>query len=256
MKISQYTQAALFKGFLIGDSGTGKTGSLVSLVKAGYKLRIIDLDNGVRSLLTEARAQCPDKIDNIDVVSFADRTTHGPLGMRYDKPKTFINVLDTLDKWDDGSIPSQWGPEYILVLDSGSALGRAAYAWMNVLNPTVADKRQVFKAAQDAIEDILAKLTAPDFNAHVIIISHINYDEKKNKGFINFVGSALGPKVPKYVDVLLVAEKEGIGAQAKRIIRTVPNLQTDCKNPWWRDTPASLPLNEALITLFNKMKGN
>ena len=40
----------------MGDSGTGKTEALCSLVLAGYKLRILDLDNGldiVKSYLTE-----------------------------------------------------------------------------------------------------------------------------------------------------------------------------------------------------------
>ena len=31
----------------LGDSGSGKTGSLVSLLKAGYKIKVLDLDNGV-----------------------------------------------------------------------------------------------------------------------------------------------------------------------------------------------------------------
>ena len=33
-----------------GDSGSGKTGALASLVKAGYKLRILDMDNGLDAL--------------------------------------------------------------------------------------------------------------------------------------------------------------------------------------------------------------
>ncbi len=35
----------------IGDSGTGKTGSLVSLLADGYKLKILDMDAGLDSLV-------------------------------------------------------------------------------------------------------------------------------------------------------------------------------------------------------------
>ena len=48
--------AAPAKILLIGKSGAGKTGALASLVAAGYNLRIIDTDKGVRplrSLLTD-----------------------------------------------------------------------------------------------------------------------------------------------------------------------------------------------------------
>ena len=38
------------KIMLIGENGSGKTGSLASLVCAGYKLRIIDTDKGVKIL--------------------------------------------------------------------------------------------------------------------------------------------------------------------------------------------------------------
>src|SRR5262252_9685406 len=40
------------KMLLIGDAQAGKTGSLVSLVKAGYRLRILDFDNKLDVLST------------------------------------------------------------------------------------------------------------------------------------------------------------------------------------------------------------
>ena len=43
--LDQHQSNDFVKLLLIGDSKAGKTGSLISLVKAGYKLRILDLDN-------------------------------------------------------------------------------------------------------------------------------------------------------------------------------------------------------------------
>ena len=42
------------KLLLCGDSGSGKSGALASLVGAGYKLRILDMDNGLDSLKTSS----------------------------------------------------------------------------------------------------------------------------------------------------------------------------------------------------------
>ena len=38
------------KLMLLGESGAGKSGALASLVTAGYKLRILDFDNGLDTL--------------------------------------------------------------------------------------------------------------------------------------------------------------------------------------------------------------
>ena len=46
--LDQHQSDEYLKLIYIGDSSTGKTGSMVSLLLAGYKLYIIDMDNGVR----------------------------------------------------------------------------------------------------------------------------------------------------------------------------------------------------------------
>ena len=45
-KLSAISATAPIKLLYIGDSGSGKTGSLASLVKDGYKIRILDYDSG------------------------------------------------------------------------------------------------------------------------------------------------------------------------------------------------------------------
>ena len=39
--------SAVTKLLLIGDSGTGKTGALAPLIKKGYRVRILDMDNKI-----------------------------------------------------------------------------------------------------------------------------------------------------------------------------------------------------------------
>lgn len=251
--LDQYTQTKLFKGIMIGNSGAGKTGSLVSLVKAGYKLRIIDLDNGLRPLVAEVRAQCPDKITSVEVMSVRDIKKPGPRGMQVvGAPKAFVQTLGLLEKWEDGTDPATWGSEYVLVIDSGTALGTAAFDWFRAINPTIADERQIYKLAQSGVDNMFERFTGPEFNTNIIFISHISY-AKDGRGYTSIVGSALGPKIPRHIDILLIAEVTGSGDKVVRTIRTVPTLQIDAKNPWYRDVPAVLPLNSGLATLFEAL---
>ena len=52
-KLSAHKESKPFKGMIIGDSGSGKTGSLASLAAAGYKLVIMDFDSGLDILATQ-----------------------------------------------------------------------------------------------------------------------------------------------------------------------------------------------------------
>jgi GTPase SAR1 family protein len=62
-KASNHSSSKLNKLLYIGDSGTGKTTSLFSLVQAGYKLRIFDFDNLLAPLISVVRSKAPDKLD-------------------------------------------------------------------------------------------------------------------------------------------------------------------------------------------------
>jgi len=95
----------------VGNSGAGKTGSLVSLVKAGYRVRLIDLDNGFGILKQYVLHECPDKIGNVSVVSYRDKYKATPAGIQVNGvPTAYINTMKALDKWpDDESNPAEWG---------------------------------------------------------------------------------------------------------------------------------------------------
>ena len=81
------------KLLLIGDAKSGKTGSLVSLVKAGYKLRILDFDNLLDILKFKVMEECPDKLDNVEFVTVRDAYKAGASGSQIDgKPKKHGSV--------------------------------------------------------------------------------------------------------------------------------------------------------------------
>jgi hypothetical protein len=89
--LANHQSSNFTKLLLIGDSGSGKTGSLTSLVAAGYKLRIWDFDNGLDPLVQHVRRTAPDKLGNIEYHTLRDRKKSSPIGPVIDgAPKAFI----------------------------------------------------------------------------------------------------------------------------------------------------------------------
>lgn len=226
--LDQVAQSRYTKLLYIGDSSTGKTGSLVSLLQAGYTIKLLDMDDGTTPLIKYGRAAGVD-LSQVEVETFRDKVTIGPAGPRVSAPKAFVDALKQLTKW--GEIED---PNCFLILDTLTSFSRAAFAWARGLNPTAKDPRQWYGAAQAAIEDTLAMLTSPEFKMNLIVMSHVNYKELVegvSKGYVQAVGTAMGPTIPKYFDSLILAEASGSGANVKRRIKTMPTGIVDLKLP-------------------------
>lgn len=292
-KLASHQSRQYVKMILIGDSGSGKTGSLESLVRAGYKLHILDMDNGLDSLRAWVEKKCPDKMENVDYETLRDAFKMTSAGPIVDKARAYIAATKLLTKWSDGSDPSKWGPEHIMVIDSTSSLGKACLAWAESLSPNVKDKRQWFFTGQQSFEKIIQMVTSmtyteeekdkdgqltgkittfPGFDTNVIVIAHVNYkdltqtedDDKSEKsessgpqkGYPTAVGSALGPIIPRYFNTMVQCDSIGTGKGAKKIIRTLPTGVIDLKNPAPFRVEASYPIDDGLAKLFEALKNN
>jgi len=247
----------------MGDSGAGKTGALVSLVEAGYRVRILDLDNKVATgILPKAiMRQCPTKIGQVDFISLRDKKKASPLGPIFDGlPQTFTKAMEYLNKWDDGTVPAQWGPETVFVLDSMTFLGDAAFNWAKSMNPGVKDPRQWFYTAQQATEDVIGLLTAENFRTNVIVIAHVSWSVKKDasgieltKGYPASIGKALDNTIPAYFDNMILAQASAT-LPVKRTIQTAQTSMVDLKNPASFSMLPTLPLETGLATFFAELK--
>lgn len=257
--LTQHQSSEFVKLLYIGDSGTGKTGSLVSLAAAGYELCILDLDNGLDALRHLVIRECPDKAKTVKFESAFDKLTMTATGPVCRSPTAFVTSLKLLEKWSDGTDPAAWGSKTILVIDSLTALGRAALRWASGMNPLAKEPRTWYNVAQLAIENTLGMLTSKDFKTNVIVISHISYREPIEgniKGYASAVGAALGPKIPTFFNTFVQAEILGTGKNAVRRIRTSPTGIIDLKNPVPFKFDVELPLGTGLATLFEKIKEN
>lgn len=258
-RADQLTTGKLVKMFYVGHSGTGKTGSLLSLIEAGYNIKLMDFDNGFQILINLIQHQCPERLGQLDVESFRDIWTMGPTGPAVKgSPRAFTSATKMLDKWSDGTSPAEWGPDTIFVLDSVTHYGRAAYNFAVSLNPQYKDQKLHYHAAQQLIFNQLATIMSDYFKCHVILISHIDVreqEDKTEKHFVSAIGKALGPKLPSICNTLVLAESSGIGANAKRKIKTLPTGLLDLKNPAPFRVEASYPLETGLATLFKDLLG-
>lgn len=244
------------KLLLIGDSGTGKTGSLVSLVREGYRLRVLDFDNKIAGgiLPQLVRRDCPDKLKDIEFEPLRDNFKASGLGPIIDgAPRAFIRGLELLDKWTDGSKPGTWGKGHVLVLDSLTFFSDAAYNWAKGMNPSAKDPRQWFYTAQQAIENTLALLTSSTFSTDVIVIAHVDYQSRPDgtmKGYPTSVGKALGPTIPAYFENMALCTVNG----GKRFIQTTPTALIDLKNPAAFKMVATMPQESGLAEFFKTVK--
>jgi len=256
---ADHKNSAFVKLLFIGNSGAGKTGALTPLVKAGFKLRILDLDSGLDALFNHVREIDPKLLSSIQYQSFRDSMKMTPTGpVVKGSPKAYANTLAALERWpDDNTDPSTWGLDHILVIDSLTNLGRAAFQWARATNPTSKDPRQWYKTAQDLIEDLVANVTSDSFATNVIVISHVDIvttNDNLIKGYVSSIGKALGPKLPRFFNTMLLSEVTGSGKNVKRKIKTLPTSLIDLKNPAPMRIEAEYEIENGMAEIFAKLR--
>ena len=255
------------KMIILGDPGSGKTGCLASLVKAGYWLGILDYDNGLEPLKQFILHECPEDIENVEYRTLRDKHKASPTGSVIDGPATaFVDGLKMLDRWKYGDgpgvdlgPPADWGTDRILVVDSLTLFARAAYDWREQLVPRGRsgqfDPRAVYFDAQKAIETCVANLTSESFRTNVIVITHVNYVDNEDgtrKGYPNAIGKALSPVLGAYFNsIALCTVKPG----GKRVIQTTPTALIDLKNPAPFAMLPEYPIGTGLADFFEVLRG-
>ena len=260
--LANHSARAFHKLLVVGDSKVGKTSSLVSLIEAGYNLRILDMDNLLDPLVSLVRQRCPDRLDSVEYRTIRDtyRMTNG--GCTIDgRPKAFIEAAKMIEHWTydydgktiDLGAPSTWGPSCILVLDSLSRFCDAAYDWAAAMAPRGKsgdyDGRAVYGSAQSECENILATITSNTFETNVIVICHGQYielDDGSARIFPQSVGQKLSPKVPQYFPAYVRYINQG----GKRTIQLKSNPMIDLANPDPANLPDMLPAETGLATIF------
>lgn len=261
--LSTHQSNDFVKLLLLGDAKSGKTGSLVSLVEAGYSLRILDFDNllDILKFMIQANGR-PELLDRVEFRSLRDKRKASPVGSLVDgTPKAFVEGMKMLDHWKytigdeqiDLGKPAEWGPNCILVLDSLSRFCDAAFDWAEPLIPSGKsgdkDLRAAYGMAQDAVENTLAMLTSPLFATNVIVICHgvyMDLPDGTKKIFPQGVGQKLSPKIPQYFPNYVRYKN----VSGKRTIQLVSDGMIDLANTNPTALSKSLPIETGLADFF------
>lgn len=274
----------------MGEPGTAKTGSLAALANAGYKLRILDFDNNIKPLLSYVEQA---KLKNVDIITLQDNLTQTDIGVITTKgaPKALRNAVKALDDWptdNDKSLGSvyDWGLDTVLVVDSLTRVGDAAMNRVLHLNGRNAQTRVIADWGTAIAEQaaFIKLVTNSNIPCHVIVMAHLKMvapkAPMKGKGesdavfdlkveylenFGNLIPTRLYPNVlgqdyPLWAagdfECALLYETQKVGANEKRIIRTVP-MPAVCgiKVPA-EGLPATLPIETGLLTVLSALTHN
>lgn len=246
-KLRDNTSTEFLKCLIVGDPGSGKTGGLTSLVKAGYKLYIYDFDNLLGSLFQYVRKDCPDMMDNVLFQTFTDKMKSPPapvlmIGGVADVPSfvdgvpsAYTRGLKQMNRWveDDVDIDIQnAGPDSIMVVDSLTSLAQAAFRYAKGMNPMAKEPRSYYFTAQQLVMNCLSLLASDSVKTNVIVLAHIDYDKNHlglTKGFPRSIGSAINDVIAGVFNSVLQCQTAPDG-KSKQVLTESTGI-VELKNP-------------------------
>lgn len=280
------------KLLLLGNRGEGKTGALACLANAGYRLVILDFDNGLDIL---GQYLTPEAAKRVFYFSLTDKMCVAPargllkgslprmVVKPQGEPRAFVNALQLLSEWktptEDLGKPSSWGPDTILVLDSLTFASAAALRYILYVNNKSGEHPSMndLGNAMSEIEGLMERLYSTDIKCNVIMLAHIvrfgggqtkeidpetgerkllETDTDQGEGWPSTLGRKLPPKIGGYFNTVVRARCQVFGASEKRTIETKSHDNLILKSSRPNDIPASLPLDTGLATIFKILRGD
>jgi len=219
------------KVLLMGESGTGKTHSVASLIEAGITPFVIFTEPGMTTL---ARLNIPEDKCHWHYISTATQGWDAMEKMASNINKMSYNALSKLDdanktKYDQflqvisqchnftcdrtgesfGDI-TKWGTDRCIIFDSLSGLNTMSMNLVIGAKPT--KSMPDWMVAMDNLERFVTKITT-DVQCHMMLTSHLERETDEVTGGITLMASTLGrklaPKLPRNFDEVIQATREG-----------------------------------------------
>ena len=252
-RLSDLTTSPVTKMLLMGDSGSGKTGAVMSLIATGYNVRVLDLDNGLKVLQdyfinpdSAYRKPRPGLWDAKQAASLADRFWYETLTDKMKasgagqlvpvSARVWPKLTETLNKWPGLGPVSGWGPQDVLVLDSLTFAAKAAMNFVLSMNARLGQKpwQEDWGVAQGYLDGLLQLLYDEGVNCNIIVNCHMKLfgpDGGVQKWFPETLGKALSPNIGRYFNTVLQAKTVGAGSATRRVITTVSSQGIELKTP-------------------------
>lgn len=261
--LDQIASGGPVKLLIVGDSGNGKTGGLASLVDAGYKLRILDFEEGIAPLAGFVKDK--EKLKNVSVHQLKDQFRIAGNQIAIKKAPAFQTGMGLLNDWKEpdgatlGPIQS-WGLDTIFVLDTLGSFSRSSLNMVLQANAKLTGNPEIqhYGTAMDNVEKSLDMLTNKELvPCHVVVIAHLAYVEEKDskgqpypaKAFPETIGAKLNPKVARKFNNMIALQRTG----NQREYRTKTAGLVSCKTAV--QIAEKYPLETGLAEIFRDLQG-
>lgn len=275
-KLTEHQSANTTKLLYIGDSKSGKTGSLASLVQAGYNLYILDFDNGLDILANTLRAINPALLEKVDFYTLTDKYKSTGNNMVPVAAQAWGKAVNLLSDWPGKGKLETWGSNDILVIDSLTLAGQAAMNQYLQLNNKLASLPSYYdwNAPQQMLLNMLRTIYDANIKCNVIVLSHIvvqgeQVTEIKNgervkatvegseRGYPSTgLGRAVAPQIGRYFNGLIMARSVPFGTGVKRKIFTDSQGIIELANPNPAKVKKEYDLATGLAEYFAAVRGS
>jgi hypothetical protein len=208
---------------IVGEPASGKTGALAQLANAGYRLLIHDFDSNSRVIGSYLTPQAADVyINTYAVAKITSTNLFAGAGLAtqqaVDEMRRFCKMLEhwKTDTEDLGP-SSALTPKDVIVIDSGTFLGKLLLLAAHEDPKTKKDLRSLYQVAGEYYGAILDYLTGNKIGATVILLTHIMQSGQKDDNG-NIVGKAI--EIP-------VAVGEKAGKEMRTYFSDIWHLKVD-----------------------------
>lgn len=262
-----------FQGIIQGQPGTAKTGMLVSLAEAGFRVIRCAFEGGeeVFDAYCSAAARA-----RVHTLTFEDEWESEEDGLRriprgMSAFESFI-YNGKVGKAQPFGPPREWDADTVLVFDTLTSMGECAESRALKLNSSTREGRHLWAAAQDQ-ESVCQAVMTSKRRHHTIVLAHLRLispkaesgykDEtalqkqvKQERAALEDTGyfpTAVTPGIARnfvrhFAFSLLAEESDRVKGGSGRVLRTraVPGYQIKCP----AHVEDRLPAETALTTLF------
>jgi hypothetical protein len=257
--LADHHSSSVVKLLNIGESGSGKTGSLASLARAGYNLWVLDYDNGL-DIVANALRDDPAALARVHFETLRDVVIPSPNGLP--KVKSPVSAYKSA-----GKVLAEWKADTfterdVLVLDTLTTFSDAAFNEALALAGRLNQRPQLqdYGWLADSVKLFIEMITAPELNCHVIVNTHVRYlsgeaDTEIMRGLPNAKGQEISRTISRYFNTVALTRTVGSGPAAKRVISTKPQgvVEVKASNPKVKDT---YPIETGLAQLFEDLLGH
>lgn len=258
--LDQHQSSSIVKLLNIGESGTGKSGALASLAKAGYRLWILDYDNGLDILANILR----DDKEALRRITY--KTLRDNVSMAGGVPK--LKPPITAYK-EAGKTLAEWGmdkftPDDVVVIDTLTTLSQAAFNEALFVGGrlNLRPQQNDYGWMGDSVLLLLDGLTGDDLNCNFIVNTHIRFfssdDETQTsaRGLPNAKGQMISKDIGKFFNTVVHTRTVGSGPATRRVISTQPQGVVEVKSSAPTSVKPTYPIDTGLADLFKDILGH